>query len=93
VSQSLALAESDLDRPRGAVLVRHGKAASAAKSAWIRGVGTSSRRWLERRLELPVGALMCIITGPTSGRPWSGAAAGGTLRRLAACRRRAPRAV
>ncbi len=40
--------------------------------------------WLERRLELPVGALRCIITGPTAGRPWSGAAARNTLRHFAA---------
>jgi site-specific recombinase XerD len=46
--------------------------------------------WLERRLELPVGALLCIITGSTAGRPWSGAAARNTLRQLAvdACVRR-----
>ncbi len=27
--------------------------------------------WLERRLELPVGALLCFIAGPTAGRSWS----------------------
>lgn len=39
--------------------------------------------WLERRVELPVGALVCVIAGPTRGRPWSAAAARATLRRLA----------
>jgi site-specific recombinase XerD len=39
--------------------------------------------WLERRVELPVGAFLCIITGPTAVRPWSGAAARNTLRYLA----------
>ena len=42
ISEALALQESDLDRGRGAVLVRRGKAASGAKSAWTAGRGTSS---------------------------------------------------
>ncbi len=41
ISEALALQESDLDRSRGAVLVRRGKGASVAKSAWIAGRGTS----------------------------------------------------
>jgi integrase/recombinase XerD len=36
------------------------------------------------RLELPVGPLFCIITGPTRGRRWSIAAARAQLRRAAA---------
>jgi site-specific recombinase XerC len=37
--------------------------------------------WLEVRLELPIGALFCVINGATRGRPRSAAAAG--LRRTA----------
>jgi len=37
ISEALSLAESDLDPARGAVLVRRGKAASVARSAWTRG--------------------------------------------------------
>ena len=37
-----------------------------------------------RRVELPVGALFCVIDGPTRGRPWSATAARGEVRRYAA---------
>ena len=36
--------------------------------------------WLQTRVELPVGPLFCVLTGPTRGRPWSGAAARADLR-------------
>lgn len=42
ISEALSLQESDLDRTRGAVLVRHGRAASAERSGWTVGHGTSS---------------------------------------------------
>lgn len=42
ISEALALAESDLDPVRGAILVRQGRAASAARSASTRGPGTNS---------------------------------------------------
>jgi len=32
---------------------------------------------------LPIGALFCVIDGPTRGRPWSATAARGELRRYA----------
>jgi integrase len=45
ISEALALQESDLDRTRGAVLVRRGKGgASAARLEWIGGLGSSSSR-------------------------------------------------
>jgi hypothetical protein len=40
--------------------------------------------WLAVRVELLVGALFCVIDGPTRGRPWSATAARGELRRYAA---------
>ena len=40
-------------------------------------------RWLEVRVTMPVGALLCVVGGATAGRPWSATAARGTLRRLA----------
>ncbi len=40
--------------------------------------------WVEARVALPVGALFCVISGPTRGRPWSNTAARTQLRRLAA---------
>jgi site-specific recombinase XerD len=39
--------------------------------------------WLERRLELPIGPLFCVINGTTGGRPWPTAAARAQLRRTA----------
>jgi integrase len=50
ISEALALHESDLDRSRGAVLVRHvARAASVARSGWTAGLGiTIPTRWLCR---------------------------------------------
>jgi integrase len=42
IHEALALTEADLDARRGAVLVRRGKAAAAAKSAWTTGPGNNS---------------------------------------------------
>ena len=39
--------------------------------------------WLADRLQLPVGALFCVIDGPTRGRAWSASAARVELRHLA----------
>lgn len=40
-------------------------------------------RWLEVRVTMPVGALICVTGGRTAGRPWSARAARATLRHLA----------
>jgi len=40
----------------------------------------SLERWLERRRQLPVGALFCILHGASRGRPWSAPAVCGELR-------------
>jgi site-specific recombinase XerD len=39
--------------------------------------------WLNARTELPVGAVFCIIDGPTRGRPWHQSGVRTQLRRLA----------
>ena len=44
VSEALALNETDLDPDRGAVLVRHGKGTSVARSEWTAGPGHTSSR-------------------------------------------------
>ena len=46
--------------------------------------------WLEIRRELPVGALFCVIHGPTAGRPWEASAARKQLRRRGPGGRRQP---
>ena len=39
--------------------------------------------WAADRAELPVGAVFCVIDGPTRGRAWSATAARVELRHLA----------
>jgi site-specific recombinase XerC len=40
--------------------------------------------WLQLREQMPVGALLCIIHGPSRGRPWSPASVRVQLREAAA---------
>ena len=40
--------------------------------------------WLAARVELPIGALLCVIDVPTCGRPWSATSSRGDLPRYAA---------
>src|SRR4051812_10610955 len=75
ISEALALAETDLDRSRGAILIRHGKGGKRREVGMDPWGWDQLVPWLEHRLERPVGALLCIITGPTCGRSWSRAAA------------------
>jgi Phage integrase family len=42
ISEALALAETDLDRETGAVLIRRGKGGNGARSEWTAGVGSTS---------------------------------------------------
>ena len=46
IGEALALAETDLDQSRGAVLVRRGKAGGGARSGWTAGPGSNSIRGL-----------------------------------------------
>src|SRR4051794_23061770 len=64
--------------------VRHGKGGKRREVGMDPWGWEQLAPWRDRRLELPVGAVLCIITGPTGGRPWSGAAARNTLPYLAA---------
>jgi integrase len=83
ISEALALAESDLDRASGRILVRHGKGGKRREVGMDRWAWQQLEPWLDYRATLPVGALICVINGPTSGRPWSPSAARVALRRLA----------
>jgi integrase len=84
IQEALALAEHDLDPTRGSLLVRNGKGGRRREVGMDDWGWEHLRPWLTERAELPVGPLFCIIDGPTRGRPWSGAAVRGELRRLAA---------
>jgi site-specific recombinase XerD len=83
IQEALALAESDLDQRRGAVLVRCGKGGRRREVGMDAWGWQELQPWLERRLQLPVGPLFCVINGPTRGRHWSSATARADLRRTA----------
>jgi site-specific recombinase XerD len=84
IQEALALTEADLDHRRGALLVRRGKGGRRREVGMDAWGWEELQPWLERRLELPVGPLFCVITGPTRGRAWSSAAARADMRRTAA---------
>ena len=84
IHEALALNESDLDHRRGALLVRRGKGGRRREVGMDEWAWEHLQRWLDVRLELPVGPLFCVINGRTRGRPWSPAAARAELRRVAA---------
>ena len=75
ISEALALQESDLGRARGAVLVRRGKGGTRREVGMDRWAWDQLDPWLEIRRELPIGALLRVIHGPTAGRRWEASAA------------------
>ena len=83
ISEALALAETDLDRQRGAVLVRAGKGGRRREVGMDRWAWEQLDPWLELRRRLPVGALFCVMRGATRGRPCAPAAIRAQLHRTA----------
>jgi len=83
VSEALALAESDLDRVRGAIQVRHGKGGRRREVGMDRWAWEALDPWLTLRAGLPIGALFCVLRGPTRGRPCSAAGVRVQLRNAA----------
>jgi integrase len=73
ISEALALAESDLDRVRGAIQVRHGKGGRRREVGMDRWAWDALDPWIDLRAGLPIGALFCVLRGPTRGRPCSAA--------------------
>ena len=65
IQEALALAESDLDHGRGALLVRRGKGGRRPESAWTRGAGTSSSHG--SRYESSFPSALCSVSS-TAGR-------------------------
>jgi len=57
------MAESDLDRDSGAVLVRRGKGGRRREVAMDRWAWEQLDRWLAFCATLPVGALFCVLRG------------------------------
>src|SRR3954451_20763101 len=60
ISEALALTESDLDERRGSVLVRHGKGDKRREVGMDEWGWQHVRPWMALRVELPVGALLCV---------------------------------
>ena len=77
INEALSLAESDLDPARGSILIRRGKGGRRRQVGMDAWGGEHLDRWLEIRVTMPVGALLCVLAGPTGGRPWSATAARG----------------
>jgi site-specific recombinase XerD len=75
ISETLSLHEGDLDRSRGAVLVRRGKGGKRRELGMDRWAWEQLVPWLEIRRELPIGALLCVIHGSTAGWRWEASAA------------------
>jgi site-specific recombinase XerD len=74
ISEALALQETDLDDIRGAILVRRGKGGKRREVGMDRWAWGQLEPWLETRRQLPIGALLCVIHGPTAGRHWEASA-------------------
>jgi site-specific recombinase XerD len=83
ISEALALQESDLDQTRGAVLVRRGKGGKRREAGMDRWAWDQLEPWLQVRSELPVGALFCVLRGPTRGRACSPTGIRAQLRTIA----------
>src|SRR5205823_11711530 len=84
IGEALALTEPDLGERRGSVLVRHGKGDKRREVGMDDWGWQQLRPWMVRRLELPVGPLLCVASGSTAGRPCAASAARSQLRRRAA---------
>jgi integrase len=84
IHEALALKEADLDPRRGSVLVRRGKGGRRRQVGMDDWAWEQLEPWLKVRVDLPVGPLFCVISGPTRGRVWSTAAARAQLRETAA---------
>jgi site-specific recombinase XerD len=80
IHEALALTEAALDPRRGALLVRRGTGGRRREVGMDAWAWAELQPWLERRVDLPVGPLFCVLNGPTRGRRWSGAAARSELR-------------
>jgi site-specific recombinase XerD len=84
ISEALALTETDLDAAIGAIRVRSGKGGKRREVGMDPWGWRQLEPWLAVRVGLPVGSLLCVVDGPTSGRSWSASAARRTLIELGA---------
>jgi site-specific recombinase XerD len=83
INEALSLTETDLDRGRGSILVRHGRNDRRREVGMDVWAWSAIEPWLADRVGLPVGLLFCVIDGPTRGRAWPATAVRVELRHLA----------
>lgn len=83
ISEALTLAETDLDRDRGSILVRSGKGGKRREVGMDRWGWQHLDPWLQLRISLPAGPLFCVLRGPTRGRPCAPAGIRGQLQAAA----------
>ena len=83
IREALSLTETDLDRRRGSVLVRHGKNDRRREVGMDAWAWSALEPWIAERVGLPIGPLFCVIDGRTRGRTWSASAARLELHRAA----------
>ena len=69
ISEALALQESDLDRTRGAVLVRRGKGGKRREVGIDRWAWEQLDPWLKARAALPVARCSASCAHPPAGAP------------------------
>src|SRR5215218_9275382 len=60
IQEALTLAEGDLDRRRGSLLVRRGKGGRRREVGMDSWAWEQLQPWLDMRRELPVGRLLCV---------------------------------
>ncbi len=84
ISEALALAETDLEPARGSLVVRRGKGGKRREVGMDDWGWDQLRDWLELRQSLPVGPLLCAISQPAAGRPWTDTSVRASFRRVAA---------
>ena len=84
INEALRPTERDLEPGAGSVLVRHGKGGRRREVGMDRWGWDHLRPWLELRIGMPVGPLLCVVEGRTRGRPWAADAGRAQLRRVAA---------
>jgi hypothetical protein len=68
IQEALSLIESVIDPRRGSILIRHGKRngrREVGMDAWAWSDHLAP--WLAARVELPIGALFCVIDGRRTG--------------------------
>lgn len=84
ISEALALAETDLDAGRGAILVRAGKGGKRREVGMDRWASEQLQPWTGLRRTLPGGAFLCILDVSTHGRRCAPAGIRAQLHRTAA---------